>query len=119
MTDWQPMDIAPRDRLILIHCANSKSLPVKVGRWLDGWIHSVSGTPIKCATGWVAIPDWSMQKKIKPMDKKIVFSDRDLSIWKRRKAGETNEAIGKSYKITKGRVSQIFKRTNKNMFDMP
>ena len=113
---WQPMDTAPRDRIILIHCANAPAMPVKIGKWSEGWVNVANGNPLNNATGWADIPDWSDQPKQKIMDKKTSVSERDLFIYSRRKTGETNEAIGKTYKISKGRVSQIFMKVNKKLF---
>ena len=116
MTDWQPMDTAPRDRMILIHSVNSNTVPVKIGKWSGGWVNVANGYPLVNASRWAEIPDWSNLPKRKIMDKKTSISDRDLFIYNRRKTGETNEAIGKSYKISKGRVSQIFMKVNKKLF---
>jgi hypothetical protein len=116
------MDSAPRDRMILIHCANAHANPLKVAKWVgDCWIHTITGLKIHYPTGWVSIPDWSMQPTYTPDTtkfKKSVFFDRDSSIYARRKAGETNQAIAMSHGITKGRASQIYHRMNKKVFDV-
>ena len=114
---WKPMDSAPRDRAILIHCGCSKKIPVKIALWAGGWVHSVTGVTIREPTGWFAIPDYSMQPISQKHKKRTPTTERDMAIYKRRKAGDTNEAIGRDYQITKGRVSQIFKKVNKKMFD--
>jgi DNA-binding CsgD family transcriptional regulator len=117
MTQWPTMDTAPRDRLILVHCGGCPANPLKIVKWIDGWVNYATGEKIGTPTGWQPIPDWSNQSKRKVMDKKMVFSGRDLSIYRRRKAGETNQAIANTYKISISRVSQLFQRVNKKMFD--
>jgi hypothetical protein len=70
VSEWQPIETAPRDRLLLLACADwpfirarDKPIPVKVGGWWsEGW--NVFGASWK-PTHWMPLPDTSALEEAK------------------------------------------------------